>query len=608
MESKKQRSLSQAIERIIETPCKALIVLCGITLVGHSNVLANGLVLNDNSLLFGWNLIRNLNNVYIFFARFVPPDNLINVYAPLRVFILALNLKAWGVNTAGYHLFSMFVHLLSVIFVFLLAHRLTADRVIAFLSGLLFALHPANSASIAYFTASTSAFGMTLAMASFFFYVRALGFSHSLTDQAAMERFASDDMDDEVRPAYLWVQGFGVRPADYLWSFFLALTAMLTSGQAAVIPVLFLWFDWTFHQTKESLRMRVIRALPFFVMAGAYFLIKKAVLGYLFLSGYVANSFYLSVILAFKSCLQYLRFSLWPWPLSIRAVLSEGIFSSGVRDFNETSLLTQSIFEPRVMIVFALIAAIFVFSAVKKRKSPIFLFCSGWFFVGLLPVISLFPQTVLFSLEHLYFCLFGFCLMLAFLFVWGSRQLKSVKGRHWRWLMPFVVLAVLIMYGLGTFLNNQSYQDNGTVMLKAVRVTPQVPSLRHDLAVLMDQTRRHEEALIQFQKAIELDPEEPQYAFAAAVMSARMGQEDEAILLLKRAIEIEPQFAEAYFNLAALYVARKDMKAVSKYLTLAQEAYIKQGRFVEAAELLDAADRFFLSEILAEKNKSDNDQ
>ncbi len=602
MTNSKPNILLRAGQGIIASPVKAVLVLWGVTALVYGAILANGLVLDDNSLLFGWQPIRSLANIYLFFFRFIPPDTLAGVYAPLRVFLLALSLKFFGVSTGSYHLFSVFVHLTAVFLVYLLAHRLTASRAAAFWAGLLFALHPVNSESIAHFTASTEALGMTLGLLSFYLYVRAVGFSRSLLDGKEMELFRPDeDLEEEDDPVFVRMRGLGLWPRPYFFSLVFAAAALFTSGQAVILPVLLLWFDAVFHRTPEPGKIRVCRALPFFAVAGAYLLMKKAALGYFWGPGYPLGGVLPNVIIAFKSCLQYVRFALWPWPLSIRTVLSPGIFSSGAGDFSQAALLRQSLFEPRVLLAASLIGGVIVLSLRARRGRPIFLFCAGWFFLSLLPALSLFPQTVFFSFEKLYFALFPFCLCLAFLFVRGREWLGQQKRRRSAGILSAALGVILFLYAAGTFLNNRSYRNSVWLLSKAVWLTPQIASLHHDLGVILADGGFSERALPQFRKAVELDPAEAQYYFALAEAYAYLGKPDEAVVQLKKAVELEPDFAEAYFNLAALYAQKDDRQNVSKYLTLARESFIKQERYVEAAELLNA---FTLSMAAAEAAKA----
>ena len=63
--------------------------------------------------------------------------------------------KLFGMRACGFHLVSVLLHVLVVWLVFVLAERLTGDRVYAFVAAALFALHPIHTESVDWIAAVT---------------------------------------------------------------------------------------------------------------------------------------------------------------------------------------------------------------------------------------------------------------------------------------------------------------------------------------------------------------------------------------------------------------------------------------------------------------------
>ncbi len=69
-------------------------------------------------------------------------------YQPLKFSVVWLQWHLWGENTLGYHVTSIFLHLLSALLVWRLLHQVGLK--FAWLGGLIFAVHPAQVESVAW--------------------------------------------------------------------------------------------------------------------------------------------------------------------------------------------------------------------------------------------------------------------------------------------------------------------------------------------------------------------------------------------------------------------------------------------------------------------------
>ncbi len=136
----------------------------------YANTFSNDFVWDDVFLISGNPLIKDLGNIPLFFTPHYwrdlhPLPNFQDQYRPLRTVTLAVDYFFWKDNPAGFHLTNLLLHMMNVILVFFLTAALAADCGLeqgeksaglrswtgpAFLTALLFAVHPVHTESVTY--------------------------------------------------------------------------------------------------------------------------------------------------------------------------------------------------------------------------------------------------------------------------------------------------------------------------------------------------------------------------------------------------------------------------------------------------------------------------
>ncbi len=94
------------------------------------------------------------------------------MFRPLTTISEALNWKWFGDRTLGWHLTSLFAHTLCVLLVFILLESLSGSRSLAFLSALLFALHPSRVEPVLYISARSEIFASLFYLFSFWLFLK----------------------------------------------------------------------------------------------------------------------------------------------------------------------------------------------------------------------------------------------------------------------------------------------------------------------------------------------------------------------------------------------------------------------------------------------------
>ncbi len=137
--------------------------------VVYANSLGGEFVFDDTSIVLNNPQIRGLgfaNLKQIFGSHYwQTAAGQGGLYRPVVILSYAVNYALGGLEPAGYHCVNVLLHAANASLVFLLIEELFRNRLFAFWSGLLFALHPIRSEAVAYVV------GRSEALAAFFFFL-----------------------------------------------------------------------------------------------------------------------------------------------------------------------------------------------------------------------------------------------------------------------------------------------------------------------------------------------------------------------------------------------------------------------------------------------------
>ncbi|KMP12693.1 hypothetical protein UR09_00420 [Candidatus Nitromaritima sp. SCGC AAA799-A02] len=95
-------------------------------------------------------------------------------YDPVYVLSYAVDYHLWGMNPAGFHMGNLILHLANSVFIFLILWRLTGKQTLAFVSAVLFVVHPIHVESVSWATSRKDTLSHFFALASFWVYLRGI--------------------------------------------------------------------------------------------------------------------------------------------------------------------------------------------------------------------------------------------------------------------------------------------------------------------------------------------------------------------------------------------------------------------------------------------------
>ena len=233
----------------------------------------------------------------------------------------------------------------------------------------------------------------------------------------------------------------------------------------------------------------------------------------------------------------------------------------------------------------ALILTGLIVTAVRTlRKDPMLTFAIGWFLIAPVPSSSIVPLLDVAAEHRVYLAGVGFALFVG----WLSGRLADGYGKV---KVGILVGIVAMAWGLGTLQRNTVWQDERTLWLDAAKKSPLKPRPHLNLAIAYlnhDQTAL---AIEEARRGVELKPD---YAAFRVLGSAYLdaGRIEEAIPILEKAMELNPDGLQARLSLARAYArqGRYDL-ALARYQELLQRASTNAKLHVEAGAVFQRAGR-----------------
>ena len=377
----------------------------------YANTLFHGFVFDDATLIQ-----QNPDVIELNWGKILGRSG----YRPIRTFTYALNCAVGGMNPFGYHLFNVLLHAANSLLVFLFL-RSTLRRIEAsFLGAMLFAVHPVQTASVAYIS------GRKDLLAAFFVLLALLSYN-------------------KWRRQGGW-QGLTLTGSALL-------LAILSKEVAVVFPVLFLLVDLCRQGSGSQLQARpglveTLRAskLLYCVLFGA------SIVAVVYLVVYWGGTLATQWATSFKLFVHYLRLALVPYPLTADYI---GVFpvSTGFTEAATAVCLVVSIGY----------AALALWS--YPRWPPVTL-GMGWFLVSLLPVLQIVGFHEIAADHLLYLPMVGVAL------VFGYLGAQAASSRNINVLVWAFLLFVLSLSSVLTVMRNRGWADQLTLWEETYEKAP----------------------------------------------------------------------------------------------------------------------------------------
>ena len=473
---------------------------------------------------------------------------------PLTWLSLMTDYELYGLNAAGYHGTSLFLHILNAIFLFLLLRRMTGKDGRSAVVAALFAVHPLNIESVVWIAERKNLLSTFFWILTILAYIRyaekpewgrywpvllffALGlmakpmlvtlpFVLFLLDYWPLQRFSLSDRD----------QSEGI--PDRAQRRKLLTRLLIEKVPLILVALLSAWV--TFHAARAGGAVKAISVFP--------------------LVGRIEN--------AFISYAMYLGKMVWPTDLAIFYPYPS----------------VRPLWQVGLSILF--LAAVTGFICMKGRMYRYLI--TGWFWYGitLFPVIGI-VQVGFQSManRYAYISLLGIFVIVT----WGVPDLlKRFSGRRY---LPAVSVAVILAFtfctksalpdwknsevafrqalnvtknnhiaemGMGNvWLGRGDLPKARSHYLESLRIKPDYPEAMINLGIVYMKQGLFEDAIAQYGKALEVSPTDVKILNNLGVALACKGRHEEAVIRFREALRRSPDFQEARDNLAKVMMELK---------------------------------------------------
>lgn len=432
------------------------------------------------------------------------PGTLIDYY-PIEATFGWLQWSVWHQFTFGYHLVNLALHLLNALLVWRLLERLGLR--LAWLGGLIFAVHPVQVESVAYLAELKN----TLSLAPFLL---------------AME-------------AWIDFEDYG-RRLDYVLALVLFLIAMLCKISMIGFPFVILLYAWWKHGRID--RHDLKRSLPFFAVslvlgAVAIHASHKFMQAHLLVEDSVPmGGFFSHLALAGLSLSFYFLRFVWP------------VGSLPVYPFWKIDPPTLLQFVPW------LVWGGVIFLAWRERKTwgRVVLFGLGFFIINLAPFLgfrAISYMSFTWVMDHfLYLPIIGLIGLTVVGLDWLRARVNLSVAR---------LGAVLVGFGVGFLVSDshayaKKFESPEILWSYAVSHNPQSWAAQNNLASALHLSGRVTRAIAQYEQAIQLNPNEAVLRENLGLALMDSGRRAEAIDQFQQAIALRPGRLKSHYYLGML--------------------------------------------------------
>jgi protein O-mannosyl-transferase len=527
---------------------------------------------------------------------------------PLTTISHMLDCQLYGLQPWGHHLTNILLQAAAAILLFLALRELTGDLWPSLLVAAVFAVHPLRVESVAWVSERKDVLSGVFFMLTLWAYAR----------YARGNRLAS-----------FW----------YLTVIVLFAFGLMCKPTVVTLPFVLLLLDyWPLGRSEPSLSMGggitrnkwtwlVAEKLPLFVLSAAScvatLLAQKQALDASLkppLAERVGN--------ALVSYVTYVGQMIWPARLAVLYPYPEGTLKVG-----------QAILA--LLLLLSISAAVFLW----RRKYPFLVTGWLWYLGMLIPMIGIVQVgSQVRADRYTYLPQIG----LYILCVWGTAELLH-QWRRSRVIPAAAALLIITALITRSYFQTSYWRDSETLWRHATAVTSNNYIAANNLAQVLFQSGRFDEAIAECREALKIKPDLaaahnnlgaaliqsrqaghtalPQNSIDEAIghyraalqikpdfMQARSnlgnallqkGQVDEAIAQFQKALEVDPQYAEAEFSLGKAFSQKREVnEAIAHYQKAVEispdyaearyslgNAFVAEGKYSEAIASYEAAVR-----------------
>jgi tetratricopeptide (TPR) repeat protein len=496
----------------------SLIILLG--LLAYSNTFHASFVFDDTNNIVENYLIKDISNI---------PSSFINIgdapisARPLTAATFALNYYLGGLNTTGYHIVNLLLHVANGILLYFLI-MITAGYLdhtdkkktglVALFSSLIFIVHPVQTESVTYIVSRS------VLLSTFFFLLGIILFTKAVGTE-------------------------GKRKILYITALFItSLLGIASREEFFIFPVMLILYDLYFiskQDIKEVLRNYKIHLLVISTLGYVLYIVLSHNYGEH--AGFGVKSF---------TPLEYLmtQFNVhWTYIRLLFLPISQNL------DYDYP--IAKTLFELPTFISFIGYTGLWGTGIYLYRKKPVISFCILWFVIALFPTSGFMPIIDVIFEHRLYLPSMG-----AFIALTSAVFLSTYRNSYSLIRMVFIPLltSIVIVFAIATYTRNVVWQDDLSLWQDTMKKSPEKARPYFGLGVaynnlgnIHSDERNLDLALQMYQTALNLKPDYAEAYYNIGNIHSDGRNLDLALQMYQTALNLKPDYAEAYYNIGTVY-------------------------------------------------------
>lgn len=489
-------------------------------------------------------------------------------YQPFRVLSYAIDYRFWKFNPVGYHLHSIFLHMIASIFLYLsfirvlpqIRHCLFTGTVrqeekyvlmqlTAFLTALLFAIHPVNVEAVTWLSSRKYVLLGAFSFSSFYFFIR--------SSEADSYNFFYNVI-----------------------SILLFIAAAFSSPFGVVLPGLFFLFLYCRDNSHNPIHVvwKNRKALIFYIVIGTivFLMLWYRLVGHdgAVVKFHYGGKIWNTLVSMLQMLFDYARNFLCPLWLNNRYV-----------DYTYTSFWNIYKIPSGLILIVALL--IFVLWSWKKGNK-VFLFCLGWFVISWLPASNIIPISTMMADRYIYIGSAGCFLAASYGLILGfSYSLREppvlllsnlISFKWFQCLFLVLIIAAVVSCVTLTIKRNRVWNNSGTLWTDSLKKDNDNFMAYTNLGTYLYKKRGDADKALEFYaKAHRLSPgvilplENSGYVFTS------IGKYEKAIPAYKKILEIDPEYLSAHGMLGQIYYLQGNYEQASYHFSKVLETEAVNG-------------------------------
>lgn len=459
----------------------------------------------------------------------------------VRTLSLMLDYHIFGESKPGYMYQNLFWHISSVLLLYIFSLKLSKQPVVAFVTAIIFAIHPIHVEAVANIANRKEALCMTFSLLSFLSYLQFL----------------------ERKEKSKWF---------YLGAALLTFYLATNSKQIAmVLPLCIAIYEQIFLEKKKRFLLNYPSLFILFTVVGAIIVYIIEIRGLDFFKGGVLNDYNFTSALLYAPTAAWHHLSLFFSPINLSPNYLIQVPEAKPSFSIATSWLLTTFF--------------IAFLVYLVRRNRLILFGLLWGILYYLPVSSVMPGSYFVADRYMYTPSAGLCFACAITIKSLYSRISLGNSRTYATSIVILSAIVVICFASLTWLNNSIWTDELRLWAHQIKLYPGIDGKAYyNRGTAYSLLENHTAAIKDFNTALSIEPNYAKAYNNRGLANGHLRHYAAAIKDFSSAISIEPNNAETYYNRGISYGSSNDYTSAIENFTNAisikpdySEAYNSRG-------------------------------